>query len=90
MLKNILLLTITIFSFILLSPEILDLDKVWAQTHIATIPVGDTPVDLEYNPSNENIYVVNLRSHFVSVIDSSTNTVIATVDVGDFSICCGI
>ncbi len=35
-----------------------------------------------FNPSNDNVYVSNYRSNDVSVIDSSTNAVVATVDVG--------
>ena len=44
--------------------------------------MGDFPRTLEYNPGNNNIYVANQLSGDVSVIDSSTNTVIKTVDVG--------
>ena len=35
-----------------------------------------------FNPSNNNIYVANLNSNTVSVIDTTTNTVIDTIDVG--------
>ena len=50
---------------------------------IKTIPVGDSPYVLEYNPSNKVIYVGNYFSYSVSVIDSTTNKVIKTIDVGD-------
>ncbi len=55
----------------------------WADTVIATVDVGTCPQALEFNPSNDNVYVANSNSHDVSVIDSSTNAVVATVDVGD-------
>ncbi len=51
----------------------------WADTIIATVDVGDTPSVLEYNPSNNDIYVANSGSNEVSVIDSSDYTVVATV-----------
>jgi YVTN family beta-propeller protein len=37
---------------------------------------------VKYTPSNENIYVINSYSDDVSVIDSSTNTVVDTINVG--------
>ena len=37
---------------------------------------------MEYNPSNEDLYVANSGSNTVSVLDSSTNMVIDTLDVG--------
>ncbi len=43
---------------------------------IATIPVGTKPYCIAYNPFNNYIYVNNIYSNTVSVIDSSTNTVI--------------
>lgn len=49
---------------------------------IVTLNVGDSPRALEYNPSNEYIYVANFNSGDVSIIDSSTNDVVDTVDVG--------
>ena len=67
----------------------INLEKAWAQTVVATVDVRDSPYDLEYNPSNEAIYVANCcpdfsEPHIVSVIDSATNTVTAIVeDVGD-------
>ena len=54
---------------------------------IATIPVGDlsiTSIDspMEFNPFNNDIYVANEGSNTVSVINSTTNTVTKTIDVG--------
>jgi len=48
---------------------------------IKTIPVGDFPVDPEYNEFNNQIYVANLFGG-VSVIDPSTREVIKTIPVG--------
>jgi YVTN family beta-propeller protein len=53
-----------------------------AQAHSATIPVGNLPHDIKYDPTNKNIYVVNTASSTVSVISGSTNSVIATTLVG--------
>ena len=55
----------------------------WVELSFTTVNVGDAPYDLEYNPSNEAIYVTNDDSGTVSVIDSSTNAVTATIDVGN-------
>jgi YVTN family beta-propeller protein len=38
---------------------------------------------MEYDPSNGNIYTANFDSGDISVIDSSTNKVISTFNVGD-------
>jgi YVTN family beta-propeller protein len=53
-----------------------------AEAHSATTPVGDYPFGIEYNPSNDNIYVTNYFSSTVSVISGSTNSVIDTILVG--------
>jgi YVTN family beta-propeller protein len=49
---------------------------------IKTIPVGTTPIYLAVNQMTNRVYVSNLLSHTVSVIDGATNTVAATVPVG--------
>ncbi len=46
------------------------------------IPVGVRPMDLAFNPVNDNLYVANLFSDNVSVIDTSTETVSTTLNVG--------
>jgi YVTN family beta-propeller protein len=68
-------------SFILLG--VLELKPALAQSVIKTIDVGDTPWNVEYNPSNKAIYVGNSESNHVSVINSFTNTVIKTIDVSN-------
>lgn len=49
---------------------------------IKAIPVGDSPVQIVYNPNNGFMYVTNINSQSVSVIDCSTNTVIKNIPVG--------
>jgi len=49
---------------------------------IKAIPVGDSPVQVLYNPSNGHIYVTITNSQRVDVIDTSTNTVIKSIPVG--------
>jgi YVTN family beta-propeller protein len=51
-------------------------------TVVDTIAVDDGPFALEYNPSNEYIYVGHFSSNVVSVIDSATNSVVSTLNVG--------
>ncbi len=63
---------------IVLSPTFLNTWKVWAQSTMITIKVGESPQNMEYNPSNGNIYVSNFNSGDISVIDSGTNKVIHT------------
>ncbi len=52
-----------------------------AQTLLATVPVGATPVALAINPATNKIFAVNQGSNSVTVIDGATNGT-ATVAVG--------
>jgi YVTN family beta-propeller protein len=45
---------------------------------VATIPVGDHPDGIAVSPDGTKVYVVNNFSLDVSVIDTATNTVVAT------------
>ncbi|HEY7080890.1 MAG TPA: YncE family protein, partial [Nitrososphaeraceae archaeon] len=49
---------------------------------IKTIAVGNGPVGIAFNPNNGDMYVTNFGSNTVSVIDTTTNTVVATITVG--------
>jgi YVTN family beta-propeller protein len=49
---------------------------------VITIPVGTVPKFVAINQTTNVIYVSNLTSNNVSVIDGATNAVIATVPVG--------
>ncbi|HET6590458.1 MAG TPA: hypothetical protein VFG45_09860 [Candidatus Nitrosocosmicus sp.] len=60
------------------------LERAWADEVLATINVGQSPTSLGFNPSNNQVYVVNRGSDTVSVIDSDSNTVIKNISVGDF------
>ncbi len=46
------------------------------------ITVGNSPDALLYDPSNKEVYVANYGSNTVSEINSSSNSVIATINVG--------
>jgi YVTN family beta-propeller protein len=46
------------------------------------IPVGRTPDALAVTPDGSRVYVANFGGSTVSVIDTATNTVIATITVG--------
>ena len=55
---------------------------VWADTIVNTIPVGQGPIALAFNPENDNMYVADFNSGNVAVIDSSDNTIVETIAVG--------
>ena len=54
------------------------------ETRPITIEVDDYPHSLDTDPDNNRIYVANLFSDTVSVIDGNTNTVLTNVTVGDY------
>jgi len=57
---------------------------VHADTLINTIPDGESPAKIAFNPINNNIYVTNnIVEGTVSVIDVTTNTVVDTIPVGE-------
>jgi YVTN family beta-propeller protein len=45
------------------------------------IPVGTGPVSVAYDPANGDMYVANRNNNTISVIDSNTNAVIATIPI---------
>jgi YVTN family beta-propeller protein len=54
------------------------------------IPVGDSPFLVAVTPDGKHVYVTNLSSNSVSVIDTASNTVAATVPVGSNPVGVGI
>jgi YVTN family beta-propeller protein len=50
---------------------------------VVTVPVGTTPKFVAVNQTTNLIYVSNIEGNSVSVIDGTTNTVVATVPVGE-------
>jgi YVTN family beta-propeller protein len=50
-------------------------------TLLSNVEVGTEPVDLLFNPANNNMYVANVASNSVTVLDSTNNTVADTVNV---------
>ena len=53
----------------------------YSQTVVATVPAGLSPYAVAVNPATNKIYVPNLGSDSVTVIDGATNNT-ATVQVG--------
>ena len=53
-----------------------------AQTVVATVAVGTNPIAVGVNPTTNKVYVANIGSNTVSVIDGATNSVVATPTVG--------
>jgi len=49
----------------------------------ATIAVGARPAGVATDPKTDTIYVTNIFSGTVSVISGRTNTVVATIAVGN-------
>jgi YVTN family beta-propeller protein len=52
----------------------------------ATIPVGDTPYDLLWNPTSNKVYCANEQGASVTVISGSTNGVLSTIGVAEYPI----
>ncbi len=50
---------------------------------IATVPVENNPHGISVTPDGAKVYVVNQDSNNVSVLDTTSNTVTATVNVGN-------
>lgn len=57
-----------------------------ADVPIATVPVGDAPVAVGVNPMSHRVYVANYYGDSVSIIDGTSDTVTATVEMGDWTI----
>ena len=55
-------------------------------TLLENVVVGTEPIALEFNPSNNNVYVANIVSNSVSMIESTNNTVAETVDVASLPV----
>lgn len=53
-----------------------------AETAIDTIPVGQTPIDLEITPDGKKLYVVNFNSRDISVIDLERRERVGTIVIG--------
>lgn len=53
-----------------------------SETAIATIPVGDRPLNIAITPAGTKAYVLNFNDGTVSVINTSTDTVTTTITVG--------
>jgi YVTN family beta-propeller protein len=54
-------------------------ERAWADSVIKTIIVGTGPYRDLFDPANGYVYVANVASNSVSVIDGSTNMVVATI-----------
>jgi YVTN family beta-propeller protein len=48
---------------------------------LSNVEVGTEPVDLLFNPANNNMYVANVVSNSVTIINSTNNTVADTIGV---------
>jgi YVTN family beta-propeller protein len=57
--------------------------KLPKNTVVATIPVGPQPQGVVVSPNSETVYVANIGSASVSVINAATNMVTLTIPVGN-------
>lgn len=62
-------------------------DDVWVvdmscQTVRTVIPVGNDPRGIDASPDGSRVYVANRFDNTVSVIDTASNTVVQTIDLG--------
>jgi YVTN family beta-propeller protein len=70
------LLAVVITSFLII------INETSAQPPIApALKVGTSPIDIAVNPKTNMVYVVNQDSDTVSVINSSTNRVVADITI---------
>ena len=58
-------------------------NHVFGDSVISTISVEKFPQAIEFNPANNNIYVANLVSNSVSIIDSISNDISETLNVNN-------
>ncbi len=65
-----------LYSFVVLFSAFYGLEKVWADPVIATIPVGNDPSGIAYDPASKEMYVSNFASNTVSVINTSSNLIV--------------
>ena len=56
---------------------------------MTSVVVGTRPSGVDVTPDGSKVYVANFASNTVSVIATATNTVIATVTVGQFPVSIG-
>src|SRR5215831_16490732 len=73
-------LILTLVMALALSSTFWSVERAWADSAIHTISVGACPNGIAFNPTNNDMYVANSCSATVSVIDSSTNTVVGTIN----------
>jgi YVTN family beta-propeller protein len=66
-----------------MAQEPFPLSIVQNNTLIESISVESSPTVLEYNPSNNNIYVANHDSRTVTIIYTSSNTIVDNVVVNN-------
>jgi YVTN family beta-propeller protein len=50
---------------------------------VATVTVGHGPTGVAVNPAGTRVYVTNWHANSMSVIDTATNTIVATVRTGE-------
>jgi YVTN family beta-propeller protein len=74
----------TLFSFAAVAFSLALGPTAFAQTVVATIPVGSSPDWVVVDRNTDLIYAVNVGSNNVSVINGATNTVVATDAVSNF------
>ena len=68
--------------FLALATSASGVDHARAQSAPTAITVGRGPIAVAVNPTSERVYVANEGSNTVSVVDATTDQLIATIPVG--------
>lgn len=82
--------TIIITFLILITFSIYLINPVEKVDALTSISVGFGPGEIAYNPFNHNVYVTNVFSSTISVINSSSNTVITNIMLPSVAVPMGI
>ncbi len=82
----------TIFLLMLVIPSLIQIlpENVLADSVVAAVPVGSGPIGVVFDSANGDIYVTNHSSNSVSVINGTTNRVVATIHLGSLSYPSGV
>lgn len=72
-----------VIAVVVASISLLITSSAYAQSVVATIPVGASPTGVGVNHKTSKVYVALSSSGTVSVISGATNTVVGTVTVGN-------
>ena len=59
------------------------IDSIKDQIILKDLTVGNNPTNIDFDPKNNKVFVINEDSNTVSVIDGNINKVIKTMEIGN-------